>query len=56
MILTEEDIKNLPVISEEDNFYAPGEFEATVLADFNKEADRIDEKYRHRAGSFDDAV
>lgn len=55
MILTEEDIKNLPVISEEeDDFYAPGEFEAVVLADFNEEADRIDEKYRSRADLPDD--
>ena len=55
MLLTEEDIKNLPVISEEeDDFYAPGEFEAAVLADFNEEADRIDEKYRSRADSLGD--
>lgn len=55
MLLTEEDIKNLPVISEEeDDFYAPGEFEAAVLADFNEEADRIDEKYRSRADSLED--
>ena len=55
MILTEEDIKNLPIISEEeDDFYAPGEFEAAVLADFNEEADRIDEKYRSRADSLED--
>ena len=55
MLLTEEDIKNLPVISEEeDDFYAPGEFEAAVLADFNEEADRIDEKYRSRADSPED--
>lgn len=55
MLLTEEDIKNLPVISEEeDDFYAPGEFEAAVLADFNEEADRIDEKYRSRTDSLDD--
>ena len=54
MLLTEEDIKNLPVISEEeDDFYAPGEFEAAVLADFNEEADRIDEKYRSRADSLE---
>lgn len=54
MILAEEDIKNLPIISEEeDDYYAPGEFEAAVLADFNEEADRIDEKYRSRAGSDD---
>ena len=55
MILTEEDIKNLPVISEEeDDYYAPGEFEAAVLADFNEEADRIDEFYRSRADSLDE--
>ena len=54
MLLTEEDIKKLPVISEEeDDFYAPGEFEAVVLADFNEEADRIDEKYRSRTDSLD---
>lgn len=55
MMLTEENIRNLPVISEEeDEYYAPGEFEAAVLADFNEEADRIDEKYRHRGDSLDD--
>ncbi len=55
MLLTEEDIKNLPVISEEeDDFYAPGEFEAAVLSDFNEEADRIDEKYRSLNESLDD--
>ena len=55
MILTEEDMRNLPAISkEEDDYYAPGEFEAAVLADFNEEADRIDEKYRSRADSLDD--
>jgi len=46
MILTEEDIKKLPLISEEEGYYyGPGEFEAAVLADFNVEADKIDAKY-----------
>lgn len=54
-MLTEEDIRNLPAITEEeDDYYAPGEFEAAVLADFNEEADLIDEKYRHRGDSLDD--
>jgi len=45
MILIEEDIKNLPVISEEElkeEFYEDGEFEKAVLSDFNNEADLID--------------
>ncbi len=55
MVLTDDDMNNLPVITEEeDDYYAPGEFEAAVLSDFNKEADRIDEKYRHRDDSLDD--
>ena len=47
MILTEEKIKDLPIISEDENnmFYEDGEFEAVVLADFNKAADIIDAKY-----------
>ena len=44
MTLTDEYISTLPVITDEqeEDFYADGEFEAAVLADFDKEADIID--------------
>lgn len=49
MILTEEMIKEIPLISENENnmFYDDGELEAVVLADFNKAADKIDSKYNN---------
>lgn len=49
MILTEEDIKNLPVIEDESIFYADGEFEALVLADFYKDAAEIDAYYANKS-------
>ena len=46
-MLTKEEIEALPVIDEQEgDFYAEGEFEAVVLADFNEEADRIDALYK----------
>ena len=44
MVLTEEQIKKLPIIEEEEQFYNDGEFESILLADFKKDADKIDEK------------
>ena len=47
MTLTEEMIRKLPIISEDENnmFYEDGEFESVVLADFDKAADIIDAQY-----------
>ena len=47
MVLTEEYISTLPLVNDEQDgeFYAEGEFEASVLSDFNKEADKIDAQY-----------
>lgn len=44
MILTDDYIASLPLVDDENEgeFYAEGEFEAAVLSDFNKEADKID--------------
>ena len=44
MVLTEEQIKKLPIIEEEEQFYNDGEFESILLVDFKKDADKIDEK------------
>ena len=50
MKLTEDTISRLPMLNEEDlgGFYADGEFEAVVLSDFNKEADKIDAQYANK--------
>lgn len=46
MILTEEQIKKLPIITgTEDLFYSDGEFESILLADFKNDADEIDSTY-----------
>lgn len=50
MVLTEDYIATLPLIDDdkEGEFYAEGEFEAAVLSDFNKEADKIDALYANQ--------
>lgn len=50
MKLTEDTISRLPMLNEEEfeEFYADGEFEAVVLSDFNKEADKIDAQYANK--------
>ena len=46
MVLDKEQIKTLPLISEnEDEFYRDGEFESVLLADFRIDADKIDREY-----------
>lgn len=50
MILTEDDIKNLPLITEDESmFYADGEFEALLLADFYKDVAEIDARYANQS-------
>lgn len=49
MMLMWNEENGLPVVT--DDYYALGEFETAVLADFNEDADRIDEKYRSGADS-----
>jgi hypothetical protein len=52
MILTEEMIENLPVITDEElneMCYAPGEFEREVLAEFDKDCARIDFEFLPKA-------
>ena len=49
MILTEEDIKNLPLLAEDESmFYADGELEALLLDDFYKDVAEIDARYASR--------
>ncbi len=47
MKLSEDTISKLPLLDEKEfgGLYADGEFETAVLADFNKEADKIDSQY-----------
>lgn len=48
MVLTEEMIKNLPRITEEEmanNYYSDGEFERVVMEDLIKGYEEIDMKY-----------
>ena len=47
MILDEETIKQLPIIteSEMDNLYAVGELETILIAELNNDFDKIDAQY-----------